>query len=69
MNQISNCCEYVTFLHKNKKNVRLVFDTKYKYGLHPTFEEKPGKGQNKTVLQNKDLICRNFIEFDQKCNF
>ena len=65
----------------NEKNARLGLDTAYKDGLHPKFEEKPSKGQNKTIWMflhdtacpshsaTESRICSNFMEFDQNCNF
>ena len=71
----------VTFFHKNGKNAILGLDTAYKDGLHPKFEGKPSKDQNKTISMflhdtacpfhsaTESTICRNFMEFDQNCNF
>ena len=67
--------------HKNKKNARLGLDTSYKDGLRTKFEEKPSKGQNKTISMflnysacpfhsaTESRICSNFMKFDQNCNF
>ena len=71
----------VKIFHKNGKNAKLGQDTGYKHGLQPKFEERPFKGQNKTLpmfLEDtvspfhsaiESGICRNFMEFDQNCNF
>ena len=56
-------------------------DISYKDGLHTKFEEKPSKGQNKTISMflnysacpfhsaTELIICSDFIEFGQNFYF